>query len=95
MKVKTMRRHGYDKRIRVPGEVYEIKNPKHVQILEAVKKIERVPEKVQAPKPEKKKAPKPKTKRQYKRRDMTAEKGKSTLNKVVKDAELFNNDNEA
>jgi hypothetical protein len=79
MQVKTLRRHGYDRQRHSPGDIYEIENPKHVQILEAVKKIERVPEKamipavsVEAPKPD----PTPNrqdSKRQYKRRDMTAE----------------------
>lgn len=67
MQVKTLRRHSYNRKVHAPGDTYEIANPKHVQILEAVKRIERVPEKitvpiVNVPKKETVKKPKPKPK---------------------------------
>jgi len=89
MRVKTLRRHGYDRQIRMPGEEYEIKKEKHARLLEACGKIQRIPDTVPAPpkeepKPEKKKPAKKKTAkkksstkkksgRSYKRKDMRAE----------------------
>lgn len=86
MLVKTLRRHGYDKQIRVQDEEYEIENKKHVRILEAVGKIRRIPEVIFAPaekaftpvekqpvKKAVKKKPAKKKSGKYKRKDMVAE----------------------
>ena len=85
MLVKTLRRHGYAKHIHVQGEEYDIKNKKHVYLLEACGKIRRIPEVISAPvkeepkpieiktAPKKKSTPKKKKSRTYKRKDMVAE----------------------
>jgi len=49
MRVRTLRRHGYAKQIRMPGEEYEIQKEKDVKILEAVGRIRRIPEVAPAP----------------------------------------------
>jgi len=81
MKVKTLRRHSYDRKIRAQGDIYGIENQKHVRLLEAVKKIERIPEILKTPvtKPEPNKR---KSKRKYKRKDMTAETPKPIENRM-------------
>ena len=61
MLVKTLRRHGYARQIRMPGEEYEIQKEKDVKVLEAVGRVRRVPKvvtdslKVEVEKPQKKK----------------------------------------
>ena len=87
MRVKVLRRHTYARKIRTPGGEYDMPNPRHVRIFEAIGKVQRLPE-IVAPLVEKKKpAPmKPKKKaeapaekkekapprRRYARKDMVA-----------------------
>ena len=81
MLVKTLKRHGYDKRIRVQGEEYEMGNVKHVKLLEACGKIRRVPEtppadqnkQLEVEKPVKKKKKSTKKKGRYKNKNMVSE----------------------
>lgn len=101
MKVKTIRQHKYGGKWRASGDVYEILNRNHVLILEAGKKIERIPEKISIPVPEKKTpvvekkieaAPKPK--RKYKRRDMTAQSPFQVQNRMNEATHGENADND-
>jgi hypothetical protein len=74
MKVKTLRRHGYGRKTRRPGEEYEIAREKDVMILEAVGKIRRVANMPEKPVVARRERPeKPKPRRRYRRKDMVAE----------------------
>jgi hypothetical protein len=74
MKVKTLRRHGYGRKLRLPGEEYEIAKEKDVMVLEAIGKIRRIASMQEKPvivPRETSKRPRPR--RQYRRKDMAAE----------------------
>jgi len=87
MLVKTLRRHGYAKQIRIPGDEYEIKKEKHVRVLEAIGKVKRVPVVIPAPPkgystPIKKKATKKKTtKKKATKKKTTKKKTGNTYNR--------------
>jgi hypothetical protein len=74
MKVKTLRRHGYGRKMRRPGEEYEIAKEKDVMVLEAVGKIRRIASVQEKPVVARRERPKkPKSRRRYRRKDMAAE----------------------
>ena len=57
MRVKVLRRHTYARKIRTPGGEYDMPNPRHVRIFEAIGKVQRLPEIVAPPVEKKKPAP--------------------------------------
>jgi len=83
MLVKTLKRHRYDKKLYEQGEEYELGSEKHARLLEAVGRIQRIPETIVVAKEEPEKAAKKKAakkkvatklpKGRYSRKDMVAE----------------------
>jgi len=48
MLVKALKRHKYDGRIRMQGDEYDVHAEKHVRVLEAMRKVRRVPQTITA-----------------------------------------------